>query len=149
MTDKLLIPSRPSVQRPPTSRKNASLYSYKVAHNLFVSFKYAGAGLTYAFTTQRNFRIHAFIGTLTMTLGIILSLTPVEMSIIALTSALVMAMELVNTALESVVDLSVGHEFHDLAKIAKDCAAGAVLMMAFAAITIAGFLILPPLFTAI
>ena len=56
-----------------------------------------------------------------------------------------MAMELVNTALESVVDLTVGKEYHELAKVAKDCAAGAVLMLAFAAIAIAGLLLLPAL----
>lgn len=149
MTDKLLIPSRPPVHRPSPMRRTGSPHSYKVAHNLLVSFKYAGSGLTYAFSTQRNFRIHAFISTLALTLGLLLNLSPVEMAIIALTSALVMAMELVNTALESVVDLSVGNEYHELAKVAKDCAAGAVLMLAFAAIAIAGFLILPPLLAAL
>lgn len=140
MTDKLLIPpSAPTVTRSPKRRPP----SYKVAHNLFVSFKYAGAGLTYAFATQRNFRIHTFMGSVALSLGLILKLAPVELSVIALTSALVMAMELVNTSLESVVDLTVGNEYHELAKIAKDCAAGAVLMMAFAAVSIAGFLLLP------
>lgn len=144
MTEKLLLSSRPPA-RSPSSRRRIEPQAYKVAHNLLVSFKYAGSGLTYAFATQRNFRIHSFIGTLALTLGLLLGLQPVELAMIALTSALVMAMELVNTALESVVDLTVGNEYHELAKIAKDCAAAAVLMLAFAAVAIAGFLILPPL----
>ena len=145
MTDKLLIPpSAPTVHRPAKKRPS----SYKVAHNLLVSFKYAGAGLVYAFSTQRNFKIHTLVGFVALTLGLLLHLSPVELSVIALTSALVMAMELVNTALESVVDLTVGNEYHELAKIAKDCAAGAVLMLAFAAIAIAGLLLLPAFFHA-
>lgn len=147
MTDKLLIPSRPISRTPARGRIGSQ--PYKVAHNLLVSFKYAGSGVIYAFTTQRNFRIHAFISSLALILGLLLNLSPVDLSIITLTSALVMAMELVNTALESVVDLTVGNEYHELARVAKDCAAAAVLMLAFAAIAIAGFLILPPFLAAI
>ena len=69
------------------------------------------------------------------------------MSIISLTIGAVLAMELLNTALESVVDLTVKQSYHELAKIAKDCAAGAVLISAIAAILVAGSLLLPPLLT--
>jgi diacylglycerol kinase (ATP) len=55
-----------------------------------------------------------------------------------------MILELLNTALESVVDLTVGQSYHDLAKIAKDCAAGAVLLAAIAAVMVGGCLLLPP-----
>jgi diacylglycerol kinase (ATP) len=60
-----------------------------------------------------------------------------------LTIALVLVLELLNTALEAVVDLAVGREFHQLAKITKDCAAGAVLIAAIAALLIASVLLLP------
>ncbi len=123
--------------------------SWQVAANLFVSFRYAWAGITYAFKTQRNFRIHTVIGSLAISLGIILQLTPVELAVIGLTIGAVMAMELLNTAIESVVDLSVGQSYHELAKIAKDCAAGAVMIFALGAILVAGLLLLPPLFTLI
>jgi diacylglycerol kinase (ATP) len=119
--------------------------SFKVAHNLFVSFRYAWAGLQYAFTTQRNFRLHVCIGTLALSLGLGLHLAPVELAIIALTVGVVLAMELLNTALEAVVDLTVGRSYHDLAKVAKDCAAGGVMMTAMVAVLVAGLLILPPL----
>ena len=59
----------------------------------------------------------------------------------------VLALELINTALESVVDLTVQQTYHELAKIAKDCAAAAVLIAAFAAIVVAACLLLPPLIT--
>lgn len=122
-------------------------YAWRVATNLMVSFQYAWAGVRYAFVTQRNFRIHTFIGLCAVSLAIGLKVTPVGISIITLTSALVMVLELLNTALESVVDLAVGQTYHDLAKIAKDCAAGAVLISALAAIVIASCILLPPLLT--
>jgi diacylglycerol kinase (ATP) len=61
----------------------------------------------------------------------------------------VLALELLNTAIESVVDLTVKQSYHELAKIAKDCAAGAVLISALAALLVAGSLLLPPLLTVI
>jgi diacylglycerol kinase (ATP) len=72
-------------------------------------------------------------------------LSRVEIAIIGLTSGLVLTMELLNTALESVVDLTVKQTYHELAKTAKDCAAGAVLISAIAALLVAGSLLLPPL----
>ncbi|MEB3886073.1 diacylglycerol kinase family protein [Lyngbya sp. CCY1209] len=119
--------------------------SWSVANNLLVSFKYAWNGVTYAFKTQRNFRIHTAIGTLAVTLGFALQLSFVELAVIGLTVSAVMAFELLNTAIESVVDLTVGKSYHELARIAKDCAAAAVLISALAALLVAGVLILPPL----
>lgn len=121
--------------------------SWKIASNLLVSFKYAWTGISYAFITQRNFRIHTIIGTLAIGLGLFLQLTRVEIAIIGLTIGAVMTMELLNTAIESVVDLTVGQAYHDLARIAKDCAAAAVLISALVALLVAGILLLPPLFT--
>ena len=119
--------------------------SWQVASNLFVSFKYAWSGIAYAFQTQRNFRVHVIVGTLAICLGVFLHLSPVEMAVIGLTIGLVLVMELLNTAIESVVDLTVKQAYHELAKIAKDCAAGAVLVSALAAVLVAGILLLPPL----
>lgn len=123
--------------------------AWQIAPNLLVSFKYAWAGVRYAFITQRNFRIHIIIGTLAIGLGVFLQLRPVELSVIGLTIGGVLAMELLNTAIESVVDLTVKQSYHELAKIAKDCAAGAVLISALAAVLVACALLLPPLFALI
>ncbi len=123
--------------------------AWKIAPTLLISFKYAWAGLSYAFITQRNFRIHTVIGTLAISLGVFLHLKPVEIAVISLTSGLVMALELLNTAIESVVDLTVKQTYHELAKIAKDCAAGAVLISAISAVFVAGSLLLPPLLALI
>lgn len=99
----------------------------------------------YAFQTQRNFRIHLAVGTLAIALSIFLRLSRVEIAIIGLTIGAVLTMELLNTAIESVVDLTVKQTYHELAKIAKDCAAAAVLISALAAVLVAGSLLLPPL----
>jgi diacylglycerol kinase (ATP) len=119
--------------------------AWQVAPNLFLSFKYAWAGVRYAFVTQRNFRIHTFIGILAVSLGIFLEIKAMELAVIVMTCAVVMVLELLNTAIESVVDLTVKQTYHELAKIAKDCAAGAVLISAIAAVVVAACILLPPL----
>ncbi|MBD2427317.1 diacylglycerol kinase family protein [Phormidium sp. FACHB-1136] len=119
--------------------------SWKVANNLLVSFQYAWQGVSYAFRTQRNFRIHVGVGLVAVGLAVGLGLSAVEIAVIILTCGAVMTMELLNTALESVVDLTVQQTYHELAKIAKDCAAAAVLMSAMIAISVAVCLLLPPL----
>ncbi|MBD2299820.1 diacylglycerol kinase family protein [Nostoc sp. FACHB-87] len=136
---------------PPPPNKLSSLitkereFSWQVAANLFVSFKYAWAGITYSFQTQRNFRIHVSFCALAIALSIFLHLSPVEIAVIGITSGLVLALELLNTAIESLVDLTVKQTYHELAKVAKDCAAGAVLVSALVAILVACTLLLPPL----
>lgn len=133
-----------------TSEQSASQRSdsFQIATNLLLSFQYAGQGVGYAFRTQRNFRIHLTIGAIALSLSLYFHLSAVACSIISLTIALVLVLELLNTALEAVVDLTVGREFHQLAKVAKDCAAGAVLIAAIAALMIASVLLLPNILTA-
>jgi diacylglycerol kinase (ATP) len=134
-----------------TSEQNAAhrTDSFQIATNLLLSFKYAGQGVGYAIRTQRNFRIHLVIGAIAFSLSLYFQLSAAACSIISLTIALVLVLELLNTALEAVVDLTVGREFHQLAKIAKDCAAGAVLIAAMAALLIAGMLLLPHILQAL
>ncbi len=137
-----------NVPEPSLSPIDRSL-SWQVAANLLVSFQYAWQGVAYAFRTQRNFRIHVVIGGLAVSLALWLRLEAVEIAVISLTCGLVMTMELINTALESVVDLTVQQTYHELAKIAKDCAAAAVLMSALISVSVAVCLLLPPLWQLI
>ncbi|MFN7713984.1 MAG: diacylglycerol kinase family protein [Pseudanabaenaceae cyanobacterium] len=120
-------------------------YSFQIADSLLTSFRFAAQGVIYAFVTQRNFRIHALIGAVAVVLCVYLRLSWVECGLVGITIALVLVLELLNTALEAVVDLTVGHEYHPLAKVAKDCAAGAVLIAALAALVNASMLFLPKL----
>lgn len=141
----------PKVSPSPTNNSLPTLVSkdrelsWQIASNLLISFKYAWAGIVYGFRTQRNFRIHVAVCALAIGLSVFLRLETVEISIIAITSGLVLTLELVNTAIESIVDLTVKQSYHELAKIAKDCAAGAVLVSALVALLVAATLLLPPL----
>ncbi|HBB32821.1 MAG TPA: diacylglycerol kinase [Cyanobacteria bacterium UBA8803] len=137
--------SMPRPNKPDPVIKTKRDLAWCIAPTLLISFKYAWAGFRYAFITQRNFRIHTIIGTLAISLGVFLHLTLVELAVIGLTSGLVMALELLNTAIESVVDLTVKQSYHELARIAKDCAAGAVLISALTSVFVAGVLLVPPL----
>ncbi len=121
--------------------------SWKIAKDLPTSFIYAGKGLGYAFSTQRNFRIHVVFAFGAFVLGFLLGLNKSDLAIMALTATSVLVVELLNTAIESVVDLAIGKRFHPLAQIAKDCSAGAVLVASISSILIAVLLLFPPLVT--
>jgi diacylglycerol kinase (ATP) len=119
--------------------------AWRVAGDLPASFRYAAQGLAYGFASQRNFRIHVITGVVVFGMGLWLRLSPDRLAVLVLTVAAVLVLELINTAIESVVDLAIGRRFHPLARIAKDCAAAAVLVAAAASLLIAALLLLPPL----
>jgi diacylglycerol kinase (ATP) len=119
--------------------------AWRVAGDLPASFRYAAQGLAYSFASQRNFRIHVITGAIVFGLGLWLRLTVDRLAVLVLTVAAVLVLELLNTATEAVVDLSIGRQFHPLARIAKDCAAAAVLVAALSSMMIALLLLLPPL----
>ncbi len=119
--------------------------SYGVAESVWASFRFAWAGICYTFRTQRNFRIQSTIGGVALGLSYFLHLPALEFLCICLTIVLVLALELLNTAIEAVVDLTIGKNFHTLAKRAKDCSAGAVLVSAIGSIVVAAILLVPPL----
>jgi diacylglycerol kinase (ATP) len=121
--------------------------AWRVAGDLPASFRYAAQGLAYGFASQRNFRIHVTTGTVVFGLGLWLRLSVDRLAVLVLTVAAVLVLELLNTATEAVVDLAIGRQFHPLARIAKDCAAAAVLVAAMASVLIAVLLLAPPLWT--
>jgi diacylglycerol kinase (ATP) len=134
-------PTQPAEKAKPTERAEA----FQVAHSLGSSFLYAGQGMWYALRTQRNFRIHVIASILVIAAGLALELPNTQIAILGLTCGAVMALELINTALEAVVDLTVKQSYHELAKIAKDCAAAAVFVAALTAILVGVCLMAPPL----
>ena len=128
-----------------TFQRSNKRSSWKIAKDLPTSFLYAGKGLGYAFSTQRNFRIHVCFAVAAFGLGFSLGLDKSDLAIMALTATSVLVIELLNTAIESVVDLAIGKRFHPLARIAKDCSAGAVLVASISSVLIAILLLYPPL----
>lgn len=99
------------------------------SRSLKASFTFAFTGLAYAFRTQRNMRVHTLTATVVIVLGTLLRLPRRDFISVLAAIMVVMVAEMVNTALESVVDIASPH-YHPLARIAKDVAAGAVLLAA-------------------
>lgn len=106
------------------------------------SFAHASDGLRYALHTQANVRVHFVIGVGVLLAGNSIGLSLLELAIVGLTICLVIFAELTNTVVEVVVDL-VTSEYHPLAKVAKDVAAGAVLWTALMSV-VTGVLVMGP-----
>ena len=111
----------------------------KRARTLGESFFYAISGMLYAFRTQRNIKIHFMTALLVIIFGYLLKLSIMELLALSITIALVLVAEMINTAVETVVDMYT-QEYHPLAAVAKNVAAGAVLISAINAIFV-GYLI--------
>ena len=112
------------------------------------SFRYAFSGIGYVIRTQPNAQIHAVISVSVIIAGVWLDLARMEWALIALAMGVVWAAEIMNSALEVLVDL-VAPKPHPLAKIAKDCAAAAVLVTAIMAVVIGLLVLGPPLWEKI
>jgi diacylglycerol kinase (ATP) len=108
------------------------------------SFQHAFRGWWYVLRTQQNAWIHALIAAVVFVLGIWLGLSARDWAVIILTITMVFAAELINTAIEAVVDLA-SPEKHPLAKVGKDVGAAAVLIAAAAAVVIGLLILGPPL----
>lgn len=103
------------------------------------SFNYALDGVIFALRTQRNMRIHLLISILLILLGVNFALSRTDIMALTFCVTLVFVTEMINTAIESAIDLFT-REYHELAKIAKNVAAGAVLISAVNA-TLIGYLV--------
>ena len=109
---------------------------------LFSSFHYAYSGVIYALSHDQNLRVHIFAGVLVIIASIFFRVSGFEMGILGLMILLVMCSEMVNTAIEKMVDL-ITTEHRKEAKIAKDVAAGMVLVAVVGSV-IVGILIFTP-----
>lgn len=116
----------------------------KKKNPLWRSFGYAFAGIWTGIRKERNMKIHCTALLMVVIAGIAFRITVSEWCICIVLCALVMSLELVNTAVEAVVDL-VTEEKKPLAKVAKDTAAGAVLIAAIMAAVIGCIIFLPKL----
>ncbi len=108
----------------------------------FHSFTYPIKGLKYAYRNEQNLAFDVGMALVVSIAAFIFKLKGIEWAILMLTIGLVISCELINTAIEAVVDL-VTEEYHPLAKVAKDTAAAAVFVFAIIAI-IVGLIIFGP-----
>lgn len=109
------------------------------------SFGFALQGLVYTFKTQGNFRFHLAAIIFTISFSAYFNVSKTEWIIILFCIALVLFAELLNTSIESIVDL-VSPEYNKLAKIAKDTAAASVLIFAIMSLIIGLIIFVPYVF---
>lgn len=114
-----------------------------------VSFKYAFKGFYYGLVSQPNFQVHIFLASVAAGLGLYFGLNLTEWTILVLTVSAVLTAELFNTALEIITDALKVHkktekdDFYIM--VAKDVAAGAVLLTAMSSLVV-GVLLFAPKF---
>ena len=123
-------------------RENNSKNRWK-NRELMSSLDFAVSGLITTFKEERNMRKHAVSAILVILAGLVFQVSVTEWLFLLLSISSVIAFEIVNSAIENVVDLASDYHFSMLAKNAKDMAAGAVLFVSgFALLT--GLIIFVP-----
>ena len=109
------------------------------------SFKYAFNGIKEALNSEHNLRIHFTISFLVLLLAYYLKLNNIELSLLIITIAFVIILELINTVVEKLVDMY-SKEISEKARIIKDISAGFVLIGAITSVFVGLILFLPKLF---
>ena len=117
--------------------------SFKTSKNFYESLSYAYAGIIYCFKYSRNFRIQILCSVITIFFGRLLKLNGLESMAILATVFSVLILEILNTSIESIVDLVVGNKYSKLAKICKDCSAASVLIASINSIFVAAYVFVP------
>lgn len=121
------------------------MFSAIVSTSRVRSFAYALAGCRYMLRWQKNIRIQLAATIVVVLLALWLDVPALELSVLVLTIAMIWLAEFINGAIEAIVNLA-SPEFHPMAKVAKDVAAGAVLLAAAASVIVGALLLGPPLF---
>lgn len=107
--------------------KDSQIYkkNKKSFKRFVLSFKYCYEGIRYAFYHEQNIIVMIIMGIIAMVLGIFLNISYTERLVVLLLIGMILSLEMINTAIEATVDLCT-MEKKPLAKVAKDCASGAV-----------------------
>lgn len=115
-------------------RRRAAQYKKEI-YSLAKSFRFAFRGFCFAIDSERNMRIHLSVACFVMQFSFIYGLSSIEYVLLLLIFGLVISAEMINTVVEVLVDLETS-SYHALARVAKDVAAGAVLVLAIMAMII-------------
>jgi diacylglycerol kinase (ATP) len=113
--------------------------THRRAQTLFESFNFAVEGIIHVLRTQRNMRIHFLIAVVVLVAAVAIGVSRLELIALLLAIAFVFITEMINSALEQAIDVATT-TFDPLAKLAKDVAAGAVLIATVNAVAI-GYLV--------
>ncbi|HEX5449209.1 MAG TPA: diacylglycerol kinase [Gaiellaceae bacterium] len=107
--------------------------------SLIDSFNYAFEGIIHVLRTQRNLRIHFLVAAVVIVVAVLVNVTKLELIVLLLSIAFVLIAEMINTAVEAAIDIATT-SFDPMAKLAKDIAAGAVLIASVNAVAV-GYLV--------
>jgi diacylglycerol kinase (ATP) len=113
--------------------------STRRAPTIIDSFNFAFEGIIHVLRTQRNLRIHFAIAFVVLVAALIVNVTKLELIALMISVAFVLIAEMLNSALEAAIDIATT-SFDPMAKLAKDIAAGAVLIAAVNAVAV-GYLV--------
>lgn len=114
----------------------------EIRRKLKKSFSFAVEGILYTLKTQPNMRIHFGVGLITIAFGFVFQIESYEWLSLVIMIGFVFILEIINTAIETLVDLYT-EEYHHLAKVAKDTAAGAVMVAAIMSVCVGLIIFLP------
>ena len=125
------------------STLNKRCQSFKTSKNFYESLNYAYTGIIYCFKYSRNFRIQILCSVITIFFVRLLKLNGIESIVIIATIFSVLILEILNTSIESLVDLVVAKKYNELARICKDCSAASVLIASINSICVAAYIFFP------
>ena len=114
----------------------------KIVKRFFMGFMYAWQGILYGIKKESNFRFHLTAAIIVCIAAFYFSINKMEWLFVMTAIGGMLSLELINTAIEKVVDL-VTEEYHPLAKAAKDAAAGAVFVYAVFSMIVGIIIFLP------
>jgi diacylglycerol kinase len=109
------------------------------------SFRDAGSGFWYCFSTQRNMKVHLAVAILVLIISGLVGLNRLEFALVVIAISFVLVAEMFNTAIEKTIDIYV-QTYHPVARVAKHIAAGAVLLAAVNAVIIGLIVFFPYLY---
>jgi diacylglycerol kinase (ATP) len=114
------------------------------SRNRWHSFASAVRGAAYTIRTQRNTWIELAAAATVVIAGLWLRIEPLAWAVLAVTIATILALEAFNSAIEAVVDLA-SPDYHEFARTAKDCAAGALIFAVLGSLGVAAAVFGPPI----
>ncbi len=139
------------IQLEPADRAERADWDHKCSRSasLLESFYHAVNGVKVALKGQRNLRIHFLITPCVLVLAYLLQVEAWGYALLLMSIGLVITAELINTAIEHMVDIQAGYRYHLSARYAKDTAAAAVMLAAFTAVLVGLAVFLPRLFVLV
>lgn len=130
-----------------TANTDPAEYSWSISRSRWRSLGYALSGIVYMLRFQKNTRIMSAASGVVIVIGWWAGLDSLRWAVLVLAVALVWIAEFINAAIEAAADIS-SSGFHPMARVAKDVAAGAVLLASTAALLVGALILAPPLMEA-